>query len=107
MREVLIYDELLEFSDNRDIVSGTPQYKAFEFLVTDQRVCPSDTNLPQRYALAVLYYSSQGGGWKRCFESDTTGCENEPWLSSESECNWEGVVCNGAGQVQEVVIGKC
>ena len=103
----MILDGLLQISDRGTLVPGTPQYNAFEFLVSDQRMCPSDTNLPQRYALAVLYYSSQGGGWKRCFEIDSTGCENEPWLSFESECNWSGVVCNDAGQVLEVVIGKC
>ena len=101
----MIFDELLDFSDQDNFIIGNPYYNAFKLLVSDQIICPGNTNMPQRYEIAMLYYTSQGGGWKQWYKSDT-GCENSPWLSSESKCNWDGVLCNGAGKLQEVGIGK-
>jgi len=50
----------------------------------------------QRYALAVLYYATQGEEyWK----------EDTNWMSSKSECQWYGVECNFLGTVISLDLG--
>ena len=46
----------------------------------------------ERYALAVLYYETNGGGWTN----------DEGWLSNQSVCNWwnrKPTACNAMGQI--------
>ena len=72
--------------------SSSPQHAAFEWLISplnDQDL--SNNDLIQRYALATLYYSTQGKDWE-----DSSG-----WLSSEHECDWfktqdSSEVCNSS-----------
>jgi hypothetical protein len=55
---------------------GSPQAKAFMWLRSDSYDEPYRIN--QRYALAVLYFSTNGGSWT--FASG--------WMSNTSECTW-------------------
>ena len=67
--------------------------------------------LMQRYAAAVLYFSTDGDkSWCRCSRSTTTAearprpkrttpCESDEarFLSSSHVCAWHGLTCNGSG----------
>ena len=61
--------------------TGSPQYMAFEWLVLDQAnttfVYPNE-RIIQRFALATLYYSTDGENWG----------DNLRWLSKDDECTW-------------------
>ena len=59
---------------------ASPQFAALKWLRTPtghQGTFKKDV-LIQRYALATIYYSTNGGNWE----------SNEGWLSSENECEW-------------------
>jgi hypothetical protein len=59
--------------------SESPQAKALAWLQADPLYNQYELyRLHQRYALAVLYYSTDGGSWNR-----TTR-----WLSNDNECTW-------------------
>lgn len=63
----------------------TPQGKAFEFMALfDEYLSdPCGKNIPQRYSLLTLYYSTQGDNWTN----------KARWLSGQQECNWAGIDC--------------
>eukprot|EP00934_Nitzschia_sp_Nitz4_P004355 Nitzschia sp. Nitz4//scaffold200_size39268//25745//29320//NITZ4_007621-RA/size39268-processed-gene-0.18-mRNA-1//-1//CDS//3329541301//4345//frame0 len=79
-------DNLLEFLVSHSYDGGeallnslTPQHEAFTWLAMNNKLSDySDQRLLQRYALATLYYSTDGDNW---FFSDD-------WLSDEDECDW-------------------
>lgn len=103
--------------------TGSPQSAALDWLVEEDvaELCPEDTNLVQRYVLAVLYYSTNGDDWIECsapeafdtttIESANEGCNltttnatvlfpedirgTDAWLTPGSECLWGGVSCYG------------
>jgi hypothetical protein len=57
----------------------------------------------QRYALAVFYYST----FKQPHEflqQPTGWSSSEKWLTNESECTWEGIVCNSNGNVDSILL---
>mmetsp|Transcript_38887 Transcript_38887/g.81738 ORF Transcript_38887/g.81738 Transcript_38887/m.81738 type:complete len:495 (-) Transcript_38887:11-1495(-) len=108
--------------------SSSPQSKALEWILDEDsaKLCPDDadneddTNLVQRYVMAVFYYSTDGDEWKECnapadfnsqasiatanaacklttvnattiFPNDVRG--TNAWLSPASECTWGGLSC--------------
>ncbi|KAG7371742.1 RHS repeat-associated core domain containing protein [Nitzschia inconspicua] len=88
-----------------------PQGKATDWLINRDfdQACPDDEKLVQRWALAVMYYSTNGDEWDRCSAvgSDPCGEENpfrgeRRFLSSFDECDWAGITCNSNGCVTEV-----
>lgn len=88
----------------------SPQSQAFEWLLQDLAspgaVLATNQSKLQRYALATLYYSTNGDGWTKpeefgCRDGVECGDENEddtglqwPWLTLDHECTWGGVSCN-------------
>ena len=100
--EVEQYEELLQelgivsMSDLAD--SSTPQGKAFDWIVSidKMQLCPGDDRVIQRYAAAVLYFSTGGENWN----------DNTLWLSTESECEWSGLTCDSIGEVSAIKLGK-
>jgi hypothetical protein len=60
--------------------ASSPQARALDWLRNDPRyeVYQNLYRLNQRYALAVLYYSTNGASWY-----NSTG-----WLSNDTECSW-------------------
>ena len=56
---------------------------------------PIDTWI-NRYALAVLYYATNGPEW----------IFNEGFLGELSVCDWFGIACNEFGSVMRVSLGK-
>jgi len=104
---------------------GTPQNKALQWILHQDgfQTCPQDTNLVQRYTLAVFYHSTGGGMWNECnapndfidfqdllqANSDCsliangadpyqvpTFSSSDAWLTPSHECLWGGVACAGA-----------
>jgi hypothetical protein len=75
----------------------TPQGQAFEWLDgmdTETDPCSYPT-LEQRYALATMYYSTNGDDWRN----------NQEWLSAAPECDWYKITCNEDGQVVAINLG--
>ena len=90
----------------------TPQGRATTWLIgLDERtLCPSDDKLVQRWALAVMYFSTEGDDWFECSATDVMFCgtsgdflNKEPFLSPVNECQWAGIECNVDACVTEVV----
>ena len=47
-----------------------------------------DPRMISRYALATLYFATNGDDWKRCGR-DSTECDlSREWLTAENECDW-------------------
>ena len=75
---------------------STPQYRAMQWIRTqDNAGIYEDRRFLQRYALAALYYSTDGEAWSR------TGS----WLTAANECDWlsfsefDVPACDSAGNV--------
>ena len=69
------------YPDGEDALQdpSSPQSAAFEWMLSSANSgVTSNRRLMQRYALATLYYSTQGSIW----ETSTN------WLSSNHECTW-------------------
>lgn len=79
--------------------TGSPQSLAFEWLVSDQTNITftiPDERIIQRYALATLYYSTDGERW----------LDNVGWLSNENECSWHTIAvtenCDADGMYMSI-----
>lgn len=84
--------------------SESAVWQAFIWLVNDdgRKVCPDDESLAQRYALAVLYFATDGDNWMRCRRDGLPLCADEDFLSDFNECLWGGIACDSFGRVQNV-----
>ena len=93
-----------QVSDLVDLQS--PQGKAYQWILAedDAQLCPLDANLEQRYALAVVYFATDGKDWTSCSKGDRD-CPVFPFLSAESECSWYGVDCNFNNDVDTLDLG--
>jgi hypothetical protein len=80
---------------------STPQGQASAHVLAAQMAgvnLSTNSKLVQRYALAVLYYSTGGANWKN----------KNKWLSTADPCNnWYGVVCISGSKsvVNELTLG--
>lgn len=72
-----------------DVVSGSPQDFAYQWLkyVDDSDNCLG--TMGQRYGLAVFYYSTNGPSWN----------ESDGWLSPNDYCQWTSIRCDTDGNV--------
>jgi hypothetical protein len=97
--------------------SSSVQGKAAKWLIQDDGlvVCPDNVKLIQRFALATIYYATNGDNWFKCsgnqLASDNCGGEAPFWnetrfLSPVNECQWAGIVCNVDFCVTELEYGK-
>jgi hypothetical protein len=67
---------------------NSPQFAAYVWLVDNANLeTYSEEQILRRYALATLYYSTNGSEWTR----------NELWLSNEDECDWYSRSRNACG----------
>jgi hypothetical protein len=84
--------------------AGSPVWLAFTWLVNDDQyyVCPEDESLAQRYALAVLYFATDGDNWMKCRRDGLAPCTDQDFLSEYSECLWGGITCDAFGRVQKI-----
>lgn len=99
---------------------GTPQYKAFNWIIYDDDycLCPNNSSceLIQRYVMAVFYYSTGGEKWVNCGAASTvcnpsgstyngfatSACfegASERWLAPVSSCRWCGNVCDDLNHI--------
>ena len=77
-------------------VSGSPQNFAFSWLAgTDPFTSWSEERIIQRYALATLYFGTEGLTW-----SQAGG-----WLTDVDECIWFGTLCDGNGALVSLDLG--
>jgi hypothetical protein len=78
---------------NALMADNTPQSKAFHWLVAESSSrSMSETRMIQRYALATLYFATEGDQW----------FVKSSWLSANDECGWfstDQEVCNPDGEV--------
>jgi hypothetical protein len=54
----------------------------------------SEASMQQRYSVALLFIQLNGVHWT----------DNSGWLTSSSECDWYGIVCNGDQQVDSLAL---
>ncbi|KAL3942138.1 MAG: hypothetical protein SGARI_000364, partial [Bacillariaceae sp.] len=93
----------------------TPQNLATDWLMNRDlaQTCPDDPKLVQRWALAVMYYSTNGNDWDQCSADGLDACgsadttfapfrNKQRFLSSGTECEWAGISCNIDECVTEV-----
>lgn len=103
-RVTQLTSQVLSISTDVDLFDdpGTPQSKALKWLIEedDLVVCPSSTNLEQRYILAVFYFETFGPGWSQCTLG--TPCDGEEWLSGVDECQWGGIECGEGSTVTAI-----
>lgn len=60
-------------------VSTSPQYRAAQWLFNNENLSEyAESQRIQRYALAVVYYSTNGQNW----------LQKTDWMSDEPECDW-------------------
>jgi len=85
--------------------TSSPQYKAMFWLSEEDalRVTPDSSNFLQRFALAVLYYSTNGDEWTKC-SKNADDCEEEPYLSDKHECEWHGSTCTDGNALDQLII---
>ena len=62
---------------------NSAQNRAVRWLANVDGAAPDDQFLLQRYAMAVLFYSTSGNGWK----------EKTNWMTNKGYCSWFGVEC--------------
>ena len=100
------YVYIFPFSGDRLDDENSPQFQALKWLVygdeanLDPDKSTANYSILQRYALATLYYSTDGENWLQL--SDT-------FLSPDPVCSWNandlGTFCDSNGSVTRVSIG--
>ena len=108
--ETFIPQALIDFLANASSDSGealrkssTPQHKALAWLAGDANLTSySEQKKIQRYALATLYYSTNGGNWRR----------SDKWLSDADvcgqwfQCDNTTINCTSAGAVSTLDLSE-
>jgi len=88
-REKAFLRNLVDVTSPVDLVDHTTfSGAAFRWIVYGDRAQVDVCTYPavqQRFALATLYFATEGNGWT----------DNSTWLTGEPECNWLGVFCEG------------
>uniref|UniRef100_A0A7S4AE23 Leucine-rich repeat-containing N-terminal plant-type domain-containing protein n=1 Tax=Pseudo-nitzschia australis TaxID=44445 RepID=A0A7S4AE23_9STRA len=86
----------LELSSKYDIETiGTPQYHAVHWLasVDGAKLKATNTYAMQRYALAVLFYSTAGTEDHVNPNKNGKWIDQTNWMTEAGLCSWHGVVC--------------
>jgi hypothetical protein len=85
-----------------------PVFMGFSWLVNDDpmQLCPEASNLLQRYATVVLYFSTLGDSWSMCSRVGSTPCESNSFLSAAHECNWGGITCDSVDRITRINRGE-
>ena len=112
-RAVSLQSLLRDVSDPVSMVTeGSAQNRAWKWLLEEDEmfICPNDSNVIQRYVMAVFYHSTLGDSWFSCADNNNTPCpqgaDTYRWLTGASECNWLGVDCDINGLVTGVIFGE-
>ena len=112
-RAVFLRSLLRDVPDPTSMVTeGSAQSRAWTWLLEedDMYICPADSNVVQRYVMAVFYYSTLGDSWFSCANNNNTPCprgaDTYRWLTGANECNWFGIDCDKNGVVTGMVFGE-
>lgn len=112
-RAVSLQSLLRDVSDPVSMVTeGSAQNRAWKWLLEEDEtfICPNDSNVIQRYVMAVFYYSTLGESWFSCADNNNTPCprgvDTYRWLTGANECNWFGVDCDVNGLVTGIIFGE-
>jgi hypothetical protein len=120
LRSEMIFAVIDSVSNDTQVLrqSDTPQAKAINWLIHEDGLvrCPNHEKLIQRWAVATIYYSTNGDGWYQC--SNKVGaiddCGNETpfmgdtrFLAPLDECLWAGIICSLDFCVTEIEFGEC
>eukprot|EP00588_Corethron_pennatum_P018203 CAMPEP_0194304600 /NCGR_PEP_ID=MMETSP0171-20130528/2311_1 /TAXON_ID=218684 /ORGANISM="Corethron pennatum, Strain L29A3" /LENGTH=313 /DNA_ID=CAMNT_0039055935 /DNA_START=96 /DNA_END=1038 /DNA_ORIENTATION=+ len=70
------------------------QRKALNWILdTDKKfLCPASPSLIQRFAAVTFYFATDGNNWRKI----------KTFLTSDSECEWSGLVCNIKGVIFKI-----
>jgi hypothetical protein len=112
----MIEDNVLERNTTFSSMGiSDPQYLALEWIMYDDKLqlTIDDTNLPQRYILAVLAFALDLYSWECGMVKGLASCNTAddfddyaPWLSRTNECHWYGVECdNGVDCGNGIITG--
>jgi hypothetical protein len=94
---------------------ATPPGMATDWLINHdvRQMCPDNPKIIQRWAAAVVYFSTGGNDWIQCGAMGTDACgfenpfvEKRRFLSEFNECEWAGISCNSESWVTEMEFGK-
>ncbi|KAL3915125.1 MAG: hypothetical protein SGILL_005793 [Bacillariaceae sp.] len=103
-----VLDQVANSDDIRNI--NTPQGQATNWILNldEEQICPDDPKIIQRWALAVMYFSTEGDNWTQC-SAGAPFCGVIPpfvgrsaFLSEVNECDWAGIRCNIEGCVTAI-----
>jgi hypothetical protein len=93
-------DQLYSDTDNDLYVEAmsdeqSPQYRAAVWTADNapEGIDGGDPRMISRYALAALYFSTNGDDWVVCGRGSNDCAAEMKWLSAEDECGWYGVEC--------------
>lgn len=102
-REEAMFEVLSQISPVSQLLEpGTPQFQAYLWILVDDPLQVNPCTYPtvaQRFAMAVLYFSTIGGNWTA----------SDGWLTGEQECLWLGATCDpdlGAMLLVRLVLRK-
>lgn len=60
-----------------------------------------------RYALATLYFATNGDDWTRCGRGSVNCDQSREWLTAPDECNWEFISCvPGSHIIEDIFVGE-
>ena len=105
--EYLVKNTPSTFKSFRD--EGSPQSRAARFVASPNRTAGQQLQqqqLLERYALAVLYFATNGASWKNRFHFVQENLETCSWNDPIVQGGKGGVICNEQGQVVTVHLGK-
>eukprot|EP00526_Cylindrotheca_closterium_P012388 CAMPEP_0113642816 /NCGR_PEP_ID=MMETSP0017_2-20120614/22496_1 /TAXON_ID=2856 /ORGANISM="Cylindrotheca closterium" /LENGTH=473 /DNA_ID=CAMNT_0000554265 /DNA_START=22 /DNA_END=1443 /DNA_ORIENTATION=- /assembly_acc=CAM_ASM_000147 len=83
---------------------NTPQRRAFFWLAHENQNLDHSTKMA-RYALAVLYYSTNQVPTEFDEEPETWYVARR-WLTKASYCEWHGIVCDAQGRVEALEMDR-
>jgi len=99
-------DEIIELIIQRDVSDesalmqpSSPQGRALFWVAHEDEfeLASLDDLLLQRYAMAVLYFSTKGDNWAQCSASGDSPCDDRAaFLSNSSVCEWGGISCHSS-----------
>ena len=102
-----IIDVLFPVSGAAILEPGTPQFLALDWIAREgtANLPYSSSRFVQRYALAVIYFSTNGGNWIEC--SAGGACPfGSPWLGADDFCSWGGIFCSDDVNISTINLGR-
>lgn len=90
-----LYGEDSTLFEERFSDEESPQFRAAVWAANEAPIglTGDDPRMINRYALATLYFATNGDDWVNCGR-DSTNCDaTQEWLTADSECDWYAIEC--------------